>query len=191
VRLAAHLEHPEQRLSTEWVERRPWSSARGGDQGPPPTPEAQAARAGTELVDLSVAVRGRDTMGTKLLAHRIATRYDPQAARDGTLRKFDDGAGGPPELLQPLVEKATARIATRLGRAPLELGAWTEAARLAAVRHDAGFFRGRETRPMLDRLASRAPSAAEQVRVLVEADSLQWDALARALEALSRVITSG
>jgi hypothetical protein len=188
------LEHPEPRLSTEWIERRPWSTLRGDDQGAPSTPgerAAKAARAGAELVDLSVAVRGRDTVGTRLLARRIAARYDPQARRDGTLRKFDDGAGGPPELLQPLVEKSTARIAKRLGREPLELGAWTEAAHLAAVRHDAGFFRSRDTQPMLDRLASRAPSAVRRVRALLAEGDLQWDALATALAALSRAIASG
>jgi hypothetical protein len=149
-------------------------------------------------VDLSVAVRGRDAARTRVLANQITSRFDPRAGRNGALRSFEQGAGGAPERLEPLVAQATDRIVGRLERGALELGAWTEAARLAAVRHDAAFFRDRQTRSTLDRLALRtaadppARAAVERVRlVLAEADPPRWDALVDALHALAREIASG
>lgn len=198
VRLAARLERADAGLPQVWNQPPPWSSPRGDDQGGAVTSAARAARAGALLVDLSVAVRGRDAARTRLLAEQITSRFDPQADRTGARREFSEGAGGPPERLEPLVEQATDRIARRLGREALELGAWTEAARLAAARHDARFFRDRATRPMLDRLASRAAAdaqsraAVERVRLLLaEAGPPPWDALALALDGLAREIASG
>ena len=110
VRLAARLEHPDQRLPAGWTDHRPWSSPRG--EGVPtdlsdPEKAAWAARAGAELVDLSVAVRGRDTMRTRLLAKRIAGLYDWRSGR------IAESAGAAPKTLLPLVEQATDRSATR------------------------------------------------------------------------------
>lgn len=191
VRLAARLEHPDRRLPAGWTDHRPWSSPRGDDQGAALTPEEKAAlavRAGADLVDLSVAVRGRDTVRTRLLGQRIASRYDPRSVQ------IADRAGAAPKRLLPLVEQATDRIATRLGREPLELGAWTEAARLAAARRDAAFFGDPGTGPMLDRLAAAHPAAraaVERVRLLAAADPSQWSALAATLHVLAQKIASG
>lgn len=202
VRLAMRLEHPEQRLSTDWIAHRPWSSPRGEDQGGNLTQEekaARAARAGAELVDLAVAIQGRDTIQTQLLAGRIDELYGRSGRQSVELREIMDGAGGPPDRLRPLVERATDRIVRRLEhQAALELGAWTEAARLAADRKDVGFFRDPRTRSTLDRLVPLAAAdpparaAAERVRLLLPegAAPLQWDALVPALAALARAIAS-
>lgn len=202
VRLAMRLEHPEQRLSTDWIAHRPWSSPRGEDQGGTLTQEekaARAARAGAELVDLAVAVQGKDTIQTQLLAGRIDELYGQPGRQSVELREIMDGAGGPPDRLRPLVERATDRIVRRLEhQAALELGAWTEAARLAADRKDVGFFRDPRTRSTLDRLVPLAAAdpparaAAERVRLLLPGGAAppQWDALVPALAALARAIAS-
>jgi len=199
VRLAARLEHGAQGLPTGWTERRPWGSARGDDSGGTPSPGerwATAVRAGAMLVDLSVAVEARDAAATRVLAVQLAARFDPQGGRGGALRGIADGAGESPERLRPLIGEATERIARRLDPDALRLGAWTEAARLAAARQDAGFFRDPATPRMLDRagrLSAGDPvalAALQQVRLLLAADSLRWEALAPAIDALARELAT-
>jgi hypothetical protein len=196
VRLAARLEHADEGLPAGWTERRPWVSARG--EGPdgaasPGERRARSARAGAMLVDLSVAVEARDAAATRVLARQLAARFDP---RGGPLRQVADGAGGSPERLRPLIGEATERIAERLDGDALRLGAWTEAAALAAARRDAGFFRDAATRRTLDRAGRltqadpRADGALQQVRLQVAADPPRWDALAPALDALARELAS-
>jgi hypothetical protein len=195
VRLAARLEHGARGLPAGWTERRPWSSARGDDPGGAPSPgerTARSARAGAMLVDLSVAVEARDSAATQVLAAQLAARFDPQGGRSGALREIADGAGASPERLRPLIGEATERIAGRLDPDALRLGAWTEAAGLAAAGRDAGFFRDAETQRMLERAAEdpAARAAARQVRLLLAADPPRWEALAPAIDALARELAS-
>ncbi|MBV9772357.1 MAG: hypothetical protein JO040_00310 [Gemmatimonadetes bacterium] len=200
VRLAARLEHGAEGLPAGWTEQRPWTSARGEDSGSAPSPgeqSARSARAGAMLVDLSVAVQALDTAATRVLASQLAGRFDPQGGRRGALREISDGAAAGPERLRPLIGEATERIARRLDGDALRLGAWTEAAGLAAARRDAGFFRDGETRRMLDqaeRLTTGDPparAAVRQVRLLLAADPPKWEALAPALDSLARELATG
>ncbi|HEX8452425.1 MAG TPA: hypothetical protein VF647_10030 [Longimicrobium sp.] len=199
VRIAARLEHGAEGLPAGWTERRPWTSARGDDPGRALTPgarRASSARAGAMLVDLSVAVQARDAAATRVLAAQLAARFDPQGGRAGAPRKITDSAGGSPERLRPLIGEATKRIEDRLDRDVLRLGAWTEAAGLAAARRDAAFFRDRSTRRILDRagrLTQADPSAdaaLKQVRLHLSADPPRWEALAPALDALARELAT-
>jgi hypothetical protein len=201
VRLAARLEHAGEGLPAGWRGRRPWSSTRGDDAAGGASAEEQAARAvraGAMLVELAVAVQGRDTAETQLLASQVMERFDPRVGRGGALRKIFDGAGGPPDALQPLLREATDEVAKRVGRRDaLQLGAWLEAARLAAATRDAAFFRDGPTRAMLDRAARLTASdrpardAVEQVRrLLAGAGEPRWDALAVALDAALGKIAS-
>ncbi|HEX8213244.1 MAG TPA: hypothetical protein VF584_23920 [Longimicrobium sp.] len=199
VRLAARLEHGGQGLPAGWTERRPWTSARGDDPGRALTPGARraaSARAGAMLVDLSVAVQARDAAATRVLAAQLGARFDPQGGRAGALLEIADSAGGSPEHLRPLIGEATKRIEKRLDRDALRLGAWTEAAGLAAARQDAAFFRDRSTRRMLDRagrLTQADPSAdaaLKQVRLQLSANPPRWEALAPALDALARELAT-
>ncbi|HSU17507.1 hypothetical protein [Longimicrobium sp.] len=199
VRLVTRLAHGAEGLPAGWTERRPWTSVRGDDRGGATSPGerlARSARAGAMLVDLAVAVQARDAAATRVLAIQLAGRFDPQGGRSGALRRIADGAAGSPERLRPLIGEATERIAKRLDRDALRLGAWTEAAGLAAAWQDAGFFRGGETRRMLDqagRLTAADPpahAAVQQVRLLLAADPLRWEALAPAIDALARELAS-
>ncbi|HEV7589671.1 MAG TPA: hypothetical protein VGO40_16265 [Longimicrobium sp.] len=199
VRVAARLEHAAEGLPPGWP--LPWSSPRGDGAtagGSPEERAARAARAGALLVDLSVAVQARDAERTRLLAGQIASRFDRHAGRGGALRKIADGAGSPPAALQPLLVQATHRIAKRGDRDALQVGAWVEAARLAAATHDAAFFRDNQTQRILwhaARLTASAPSARaalQRVRLLLPgAGPPRWEELAAALEALAGEIASG
>lgn len=199
VRIAARLEHGAEGLPAGWTERRPWTSARGDAPGRALTPAARrasSARAGAMLVDLSVAVQARDAAATRVLAAQLAARFDPQGGRAGALREITDSAGGSPERLRPLIGEATERIEDRLDRDALRLGAWTEAAALAAARQDAAFFRDRSTRRILDRagrLTQADPSAdaaLKQVRLQLSADPPRWESLTPALDALARELAT-
>jgi hypothetical protein len=195
VRLAARLEHGAEGLPAGWTERRPWASARGEDTGGAASPAeraASSARAGAMLVDLSVAVQARDEAATRVLASQLAGRYDSRGG-SGPLRRIVAGAGGDPERLRPLIGEATERIAGRLDEEALRLGAWTEAAGLAAARRDAGFFRDREALGRTEWLATADPpahAAVQRVRSLLSAEPPRWDALAPAIDALARELAS-
>lgn len=198
-RFAARLEHGARGLPAGWTEQRPWAF-RGEDPGGAPSPgerSASSVRAGAMLVDLSVAVQARDAAATRVLAGQLAGRFDPQGGRSGALREIAEGAGESPERLRPLLGEATERIAERLDADALRLGAWTEAAGLAAAGRDAGFFRDAETRRMLDRaerLDAGDPAVREaavrQVRLLLAADPPRWGALASAIDALAGELAS-
>lgn len=198
VRLAARLEQSAEGLPPGWTDQRPWTTARGDSPRAlsPAERAARSARAGAMLVDLSVAVEARDAEATRVLAAQIGARFDPQGGRAGALREISDGAGGSPERLRPLIGDATERIAKRLDENALRLGAWTEAAGLAAERRDAGFFDDRATRRTLDRaewLATADPPAhaeLQRVRLRLAADPPQWEALAREIDALARELAN-
>ncbi|HEU4455338.1 MAG TPA: hypothetical protein VFR81_19895 [Longimicrobium sp.] len=154
------------------------------------SPEA-AAQAGAFLVRLALAIQEQDSAATATLARQARQRFDPQGG--GALREIGEGAGAPPADLQPLLEQATERLEERLGADHLRLGAWTEAARWAAHRQNAGYFRSEETAPML-RLAEDDPQAREAVaavrRELPTDGGADWDALERNLANLLNAIAS-
>lgn len=190
VRLAARLEHGAEGLPPRWTEEWPWTSARGDDPGGDRV--ATSARAGAMLVDLAVAVEAGDPEATGVLADQIAARFDRQGGRSGALRAIADSAGASPGRLRALVGEATERIEKRLDRDALRLGAWIEAARLAAARRDAAFFREGETRRRLDQAGrlTEADPAVQEVRRSLAADPPPWEALASALDAMMREIAS-
>lgn len=120
----------------------PWSSVRGSEA--PITPAARAVRLGALFTDLELAIRARDSAGTAalagaaavLLADLPATGPAASAFRGIAARAADGVADG-------LTRLAVADAATTplLDSAALAQGRWLEAARVAAARGDAAFFR--------------------------------------------------
>lgn len=194
VRLALALDHAAQGLPGGWTEQqRPWDSERGEPAG---RPAGRAAQAGVLLVDLSVAVAARDSANTELLATQLQERFDPQAAPSSPIRQIAARAGEPATALRPLLEGATERL-ERLGRDYLRLGAWTEAARIAAHRRDEAFFRSGATRGMLrraERLTAADPTALDAVSSVRAALAAQgppdWNALTERLDTLLNEVAS-
>jgi hypothetical protein len=171
-----------------------WQPARVPDRGDGPAAEtgdqaAEAAHAGALLVDLAVAVEARDTADTRLFARQVRSRFDRRSSDAGPLGQLDERAGAPADSLRPLVESATERLGDRLGWEPLRLGAWTEAARLAAHRRDEAFFRDGASRTMLRRADRRtmdpaARDALARVRAAMPAQGPpDWAVLGPALDA--------
>lgn len=199
LQVAARLERGGEGLPAGWTEQRPWATVRGDAPAGAPTPaerSARSARAGAMLVDLAVAVQARDSAATRVLATQLAARFDPEGGRAAPLGRIVAEAGADPAELRPLIGEATERIEERLDADALRLGAWTEAAGLAAARRDAAFFRDGETRRALDRAtqltADDAPArtALDRVRPLAAGDPPRWEELASALDALARELAS-
>jgi hypothetical protein len=192
VHLAARLENPAQALPPGWqpLGSSPRGSAETGAM------QARAARAGALLVNLAVAVRSGDASNTRLLSEQLRSRYDPGAGPGSPFRQLSRRAGAPADSLEPLVSRATDRLAERLGRNHLRLGAWTEAARLAAEARDEEFFRGADAVPRgAERLTAGNASAARALQAVTAAlrrdGPPRWDALAPALDSLQRALAEG
>jgi hypothetical protein len=186
LRVAARLENG-QRLPRGWsTDTRPWGGARG--DGSTGTGIPKAVQAGALLVDLAVAVRSGDVDDIQTLALKLR-EYNPQAS--SALDQIAANPGASPTMLQPLLEKAESRLEERMDNEALRLGAWTEAALLAAGARDAEFFRTGPTQQMLrqaDRFTRDDPGAQEalaSVRTALPAErEPDWDVLAPSLRRL-------
>lgn len=149
----------------------PWTMTRG--EQAPLTAAARAVRLGVQLTDLTVVARGsggvRDSMVASTAAATVALLDDVNGAAPiaALYRDVVTRAHEPPGQLAPLLDSG-ARAVRRLPAGELvDLGAWTEAARLAAVTHDAEFFQAAMTRDVIDR-AARDPSVSDSAHALIE-----------------------
>ncbi|MFL5539305.1 MAG: hypothetical protein ACJ8J0_09940 [Longimicrobiaceae bacterium] len=171
-RLAALAAHGKP-LPAEWDH--PWGAKRGGP-GSAATDSGTAARAGALHVDLEVAARATGSPDTAAIAQRarmVAALFDAsgrsgsgyllslyQTIADST-RFWTRG-----ELLKHVSEAES--FASGTDPDYFALGAWTEAALLAADRHDAAFFRAAESRRALER-AMRVDGLTEEEKGVVAA----------------------
>lgn len=174
---------------------RPWDAVRGPGSGA--SQPARAARAGVLLMDLALAVQAQDSFATYAVAGQLEARFDSRAGPDTPLRAIAVRAGGAYETMEPLLHQATERLGVALGREPLRLGAWTQAALLAAQWKYEPFFRSRDTRRTLrgaERLTAPDPAASAalgRIRDALQADGTpDWAALQRDVTALQREIAS-
>lgn len=193
-RFVAMLAAEDAGLPEEW-NGRPWSVTRG--PGDPRTEEAGAVRLGARLVDLELAVRTRDPRTEPLALEVVALLegFPAGPAVAGVYREVAGRAGGPPGELEPLLEEGRAAAGKVAGEEHVEVGAWAEAARIAAARRDAEFFRARGSREALERAAALpsltepARGTLERVRAAIHADGgPEWSALERELGGLLRVL---
>jgi hypothetical protein len=137
------------------------------------------------LVDLEVAVRTRNAAATDTLVGDIRRTmrnvfgFSSDLAYDQIARQ----AGAPSERLSGLLKDAREDIRSLLPMPYVDAGAWTEAALLAAHGRDEEFFRRRESRAEIGRIAGlplgdKGKAAAERVRVALAAESApDWAAM--------------
>lgn len=191
LRLAAHLERAESGLPEGWMNTPPGRTTRGPADAER-TP-ANAALAGGYLMRLAVAVQAQDADETRSLVARLQF-FDPQ--RTSAFEQLAGRAGGPVSEATPLLEDVTRQLEAVFDRKYMRLGAWTEAARLAARWQDAAFFgtddSGRMLRQAvrLTRDDDRAAAAvAGVVAALPEGGTPDWLALEPALREMQDEIT--
>lgn len=192
----ALLEAEDAGLPTGW-EKRPWGSTRAA--GDPLTLDARAVRLGALVVDLEVAVRAGDPAAAVLAGSVAALLEGVPAAGPvaAVYREVARRAGEPAEALEPLLEQGREAVARVAGEEMVALGAWAEAARIAAARRDAEFFRTRETRATLERLEELSDSdpparaAVERIRSALSAEGApEWGALEGGVEGLLGAVAS-
>jgi ribosomal protein L12E/L44/L45/RPP1/RPP2 len=170
----------------------PGESTRG--EGASDASPESAAQAGAFLVRLSLAVQEGDSAATATLALQARERFDPRGAR--ALRDIEERAGDPPAELRPLLEEATGRLEDRLGADYLRVGAWTEAARLAALQRNAAFFRSADGESMLGFAEGltdddpRREAVAAVRRQLPRDGRADWIALEASLDAMLKAFAS-
>ncbi|HEY0019449.1 MAG TPA: hypothetical protein VGC13_24320 [Longimicrobium sp.] len=173
---AGLLANREAGLPPDWGNQSPWPVTRGG--GTPVVDNARAAQLGALHVDLELAAAARQAEQTLLLAARIeAMLADVPAAGlvASTYREIGTRAGQPPQALAELLEDGRENVAMFVDEDHFALGAWAEAARLAAASRDAEFFAARASRKMLDRagemsLDPEAASAVDAIRAAARRD---------------------
>jgi hypothetical protein len=191
VRLAARAG---QGLPANW-NLAPWPAVRGSGSA---SPDQDAVRAGAMLMQLAIAAQAGDTTNVGRLARQLNERYGRGAGAGVPLARIADHPGAPSDSLAELIGRATDRLGRSLERRKqLELGAWVEAARLAAKHQNDEFFRGRATRGMLLRAARLGDddAAARQAVDRVRADlgvngPSRWAALEKSLTTLLIEIAS-
>jgi len=188
------------RLPTEFAHA--WNTTRGGGESVPNS--GVAARVGALHLDMEVAARSSDPvdLGTVKQLARVAENALGSATDTGP-----SIAAPNYEEIEQLTDWSQAHVLARLAAARTEVvqsvdpeyfaaGAWTEAARLAAPRRDAAFFRRAESRKAvehavsLEGLSAEGKEAAERVRAVVKQGKIQdWKLLEGNLDELQRWIS--
>ena len=162
------------------------------------TAETRAARIGARLVDLEMALRTRDQRAAGF-AEELALLLDGVPGGAGGALSYRElarrGTAPAPE------DWSETRASTEVlaGQVPARLGAWAEAGRIAALRHDAAFFSSDASRLLLRRAAeaANAKAPADSVLSRVTRSSIEetgdppnWDARLVHLTLLVRVLGS-
>jgi hypothetical protein len=162
----------------------PWTATRG--TGETLAPRARGVRLGARLTDLDASASARDSAAVRQAAADVAAILADLPASGPAASVYSEigrRAGEPPSSLAPLLARGRRSVARLAGDDAVRLGAWAEAARLAAVARDAAFFRAKPTRDELDRaslLPDLPPSAAAALgRLSAEARAgvPEWPAL--------------
>jgi hypothetical protein len=181
-------------LPVDW-DGEPWEVTRGASADLTAAP--YTARIGARLTDLEVAANAGDTTALGI-AEDIARLLDAIPASGPALTIYDGihaAADHRPEALTPLVKQGRRALTGLVDADWLEAGAWAEAARLAAARHDASFFASGTTRRIIEHASadtSRPAVAAAMVGVgrLLPVDSrTDWRALEAAATTALREMT--
>ncbi|HEY0025212.1 MAG TPA: hypothetical protein VGB24_20020 [Longimicrobium sp.] len=158
----------------------PWGSTRSASD--PMTPRARAVRIGARLVELELAVRGQDPAAARTAAQVaiLLGELPGSGPAVSIFRGIQDRAGAPWAELEPQMEQGSEAAAAMAGEDDVRLGAWLQAARIAAGREDAEFFRARATEAALGRLDADPATGehAQRIRTLVSSEgAADWDAL--------------
>ncbi|WP_420128553.1 hypothetical protein [Longimicrobium sp.] len=168
----------------DWVDRPRWPVNRGGGTTAADLP--RSAKLGALQVDLEVAAAAGEGEQTSLVTGRMIDLLDDVAGSGPLVAAYGDirsRAAEPGETLVPAVAEARESLASYVDEDYFNLGAWAEAAGIAAERRDAEFFHARASRKLLDRAASlpalegEAQAAIQAIRAAAEPEQPDWPVL--------------
>lgn len=165
----------------------PWTAARA--TGETLDPRARAVRIGARITDLEAAAAAGDSLAARQAAADVGALLGALPAAGPAASVYDElrrRAGESAQATAPVRERGRRTAARLAGEDGVALGAWAQAARLAAGQGDAGFFRARATRRVLERAArdtalpAEARTGAQAVRAVLAAPGApDWGALER------------
>jgi hypothetical protein len=165
----------------------PWTASRTPDEVL--DPHARAVRIGARITALETAAAARDSAAVRRAAAGVGALLDPLPAAGPAASLYAElgrRAGEPAAATRALRERGRRTAARLAGEDGVALGAWAEAARLAAARRDQGFFRSDATHRALDRaardsrLTPTARAGVERVRAgLAASPAPDWAVLER------------
>lgn len=165
----------------------PWTAARA--PGEALDPRARAVRIGARITDLEAASAARDSLAVRQAAADVGVLLASLPAAGPAASVYAEiqrRAGEPPDALAPVREQGRRTAARLAGEDGVALGAWAQAARLAAGERDAAFFRARATRRALERAArdaalpADARAGVERIRLALAATAVpDWATLER------------
>lgn len=189
---AASLASARDGLPPRWLERRPWENTLGADGAS--ADNARAARAGAVHADLVVAVRAGDDEAVAGLVGEMERILEATPLGGAAARAYRQVGNDPARRPERLREAGAAAAAVLRSEEWTSAGAWVETARVAAARHDEGFFRAPATRAALEKvgrlpdLPSDARTALQGVRAATGAGP-RWAALVQHLDELSAALS--
>lgn len=171
----------------------PWSQTRGATQ--PAQRSGRAIRIGARLVDLEVLARANDSNAARVALELSAMMSElpaggPVAVAFRSLAQRS--VSSDPAALRDAISAAEAVA----GRNDVRAGAWLEAARLAAVRHDSAFFESSQARAARHALQSlgasslTAHASEERIRSALAATPPDWHQLELSIGELLRELAA-
>lgn len=156
------------RLPSEWTDSATGPVTRSASDNAPD--DARAARLGALQLRLELAIASRQLAETQRLSGQIEESLEHMTA-GGTVSPIYRAMARdslPHDSLTQLLADGREGLTMFLDADHFTLGAWAEAARIAAYRRDVAFFRARASRRMVDRAAS-LPSLDDTTRISVDA----------------------
>jgi hypothetical protein len=172
----------------------PWAARRGAAVSLPE--DVRDARIGALLTDLEMAIAQADTSSGSIAAAIAELLESSDAPGVGPIAgQYRDAANvlrSNPRATD--LGEARAALVEVLRSVSVDEGAWAEAARLAAIQHNAPFFESATTREMLaPRLrgeSTEAVAARSELRDALETPraSLDWNRVSQATTAFVRAI---
>jgi hypothetical protein len=193
-RALAALVEPTGDATTIW-QRTPWNESRGSAEAL--SARARGVRIGAFIVDLEVLARARDTSATRI-ALQIASLLDAIPAGAVAASAYRSLASqGMGSASAEALGSAASFAEQVAGVSAVRVGAWIEAARMAAAQRNASFFQSMKREDVERAIASvpalpaSARSAFAELTRLLDASPRDWPAVENALSALLREIADG
>jgi hypothetical protein len=186
--LVALLDRPNEVVSL--TAAAPWTELRGGDDGV--AARARAIRIGARMVDLEVLLRSGDTAAAAGFARQIGAMLTGIPAGSVAAAAYRTIADSPTATAE--ARQTAASVAEQVaGAETVRLGAWLEAARMAAAAQDSAFF----VNAPADRIDSAVPglpqgsdASFDQLRRLLRAPSLDWASIQTKVASILREIAA-
>jgi hypothetical protein len=158
----------------------PWREQRGEESV---NDSSVLIRVGVRTTDLELALLAHDTSAARF-ARDIASMLDRVPGGSATGAIYAQLAANP--RADEFLQNARAAMSALPRQQLIQLGAWLEAARIAAARHDRAWFERRINRHVVSRISPLRQFAAVDIAVAtaINSGTYDWPMLNRLIESL-------